>query len=267
MSRATAAARDRDHRRLTPGPNLCGISDIGRVRKRNEDDLYAHADASILVVADGLGGMPAGDVASRVAVEAVVAALAPAAGRISDDAAARVCLRAAFDEAQDRVLEAGRQRRPPVEIGTALVVGSIRADTFYVGHVGDVRAYRMSRGRLIQLTEDHTRVGDLVTLGILDEESARRHPERHVLNQCLGIDAGVAPSFRAERLLVGDLLLLCSDGLWESMSASALADLMRKPRQNLLELAEAVVAVALDAGGRDNITAVFYEHGPPQRGA
>jgi protein phosphatase len=261
VSRAASAAR-REHVRLAIAPHIYGLTDIGLVRSRNEDSFYAAAATGVLAVADGLGGMPGGDVASRVAVEAVAEALESRAPSMRDVESAREGLAAAFDEAQSRVLEAGERRRPAVEIATALVVGCVRDDTFYVGHVGDVRAYRSSRGRLVRLTDDHTEPGELLALGMIDEEGARRHPERNVLHQCLGMRTGIVPSFRAERLSAGDLLLLCSDGLWETMPARALEALLCGPHLELAALGESLLNAALDAGGRDNVTALLYQHRP-----
>jgi protein phosphatase len=261
VSRATPAAR-REHVHLAVAPHIYGLTDIGLVRERNEDDFYADPAESVLVVADGLGGLPGGDVASRVAVEAVAEVLGSAASGVRDAETARARLAAAFDAAQGRVVEAGAMRRPPAEIATALVIGCIRADTFYVGHVGDVRAYRLTRGRLTRLTDDHTKPGELLALGMIDEEGARRHPERNILHQCLGAGAGIVPSFRAEPLAAGDRLLLCSDGLWESMPAQTLEAVVRGSHGELAALAQALLKAALDAGGRDNITVLLYEHTP-----
>jgi serine/threonine protein phosphatase PrpC len=248
--------------RQAPQRGAAALSHIGLIRATNEDAVYVGGDGRLLVCADGLGGLPFGEVASRLAVAHVVEELEPrlAGGSPRAFPGWPNRLRQAFFGAHDRLVAAGRERGVVGGIGTALIVAVTTARRAHVCHVGDVRGYRWSRGELVRITDDHSVVFDAVRSGALTVEQARRHPKRNFVTQALGLPDGIAPSMTTVPVAAGDLLVLCSDGLWETMPEEQLAvslDLERSPRT----IAESLIERALGAGGPDNASVVVYRHG------
>lgn len=242
--------------------SAAALTHVGLVRETNEDAVYVGAEGRLLLCADGLGGLPYGEVASRLAVEHVVRALTPCleAGTAREPGDWPDLLRRAFLEAQEAVRIAGRVRGVPGGIGTTLVAAVTTARRAHICHVGDVRAYHWRRGALTRLTDDHSVVFDAVRAGTLTVEQARAHPRRNLVTQAVGLAEGIDPTTTTASIALGDLLLLCSDGLWETLSEaelSAMLDGEGAPRV----IAESLLARALDAGGPDNVSVVVYRHG------
>ncbi len=235
-------------------------TDVGRRRERNEDCYAVHVAppeedsqvAGLLLVADGMGGERGGGAASRLAAERLVEDLRSGPGEAGDLAEA---LRLAIRKTSDEIRELGRSD-PSVEgLGTTLVTAVVTEDQLLVAHVGDSRCYRIRHGTIQRLTADHTWVEDQVGAGRLTAEEARLHPQRNVLTRTLGDTVSPGVDVRAESLADDDLFLLCSDGLTNGLSDSEIlrvAQRFRRPQ----DLADALVALANDRDGSDNITAV-----------
>lgn len=240
---------------------VAALTHAGLVRENNEDAVYASADGRLLVCADGLGGLPYGEVASRMAVERVVDTMTPslAAGAAHSPGIWRERLRKAFFVADEAVRAAGHERGAVGGIATTLVAAVTTARRVHVCHVGDVRAYLRRSGTLARLTDDHSVVFDAVRAGRLTVEQARAHPKRNLVTQAVGLAEGFAPTTTSASLAAGDLLLLCSDGLWETFPEAELAAVLaaeRAPRS----IAETLLERALSAGGPDNVSIVVYRH-------
>jgi serine/threonine protein phosphatase PrpC len=208
------------HTALVPHiPSLIGLSDVGRTRTRNEDSLSLVPDLGVAVVADGMGGHPGGDVASRIAAETAAAALADELGTGADGQDMLLWLREAMRRSILRAHEEIRsegEREPGLEgMGTTITALAVdpEADVYVLGHVGDSRAYRFRGGALTQLTRDDTWVQERVDANILTLEQARRHPFAHLLTQCLGLEDTPTPHITDGSVQVGDVFLLCTDGL------------------------------------------------------
>jgi protein phosphatase len=243
-------------------PTATFRSHPGLVREQNEDAVLVAAGGRLLACADGLGGLPAGEEASRLAVGEIQCALEPhftAQGVRAGEKAWRERLRRAFLTAHAAILEAGSRLPEQRGMATTLVAAVTTARRAYLCHVGDVRAYLSSRGELLRLTDDHSAVFERVKAGTLHLEAARVHPERNVVTQALGLAEGLAPATTVTRLRRGDLLLLCSDGLWETMPESELGAVLASVH-GLERTADALLALALGAGGPDNISLVLYQH-------
>ncbi len=266
MSERTSEQRRRD----SPAAHLAGLSDVGMVRARNEDDFSIDAHAGLLIVADGLGGLPGGDVASRVAVESLRESLGQ---ELPDSGHPYLQYNSARDEvigaifaADDAVIAAGQADPALQRMATTIVVARGVGGAAFVSHVGDVRAYKFSAGRLIQITHDHSLVGEMVGSGKLTPEQARMHPSKNIVTQALGLGEPPMPSFSSVDLLPGDLLLLCSDGLWEAMPGAQLERIVSEAvrtdiADSVAKCVENLADVAIEAGGNDNITLVIYRHG------
>jgi serine/threonine protein phosphatase PrpC len=238
---------------VTRGDDCCGISDVGLVRPGNEDAFFVAPEQGLLVVADGLGGHAAGEIASALAIESVYAAVA--SHRAHYDPVA--VLDHAFAEADDTVREHARLRPEYAGMGTTLIVGLISGNELNLAHAGDVRAYHWHDGNLMRLTQDHTAVGRALRAGLITEDQARHHPAHNQVDQAIGGISPVTPEHVRASLTLGDTLLLCSDGLWDEISHADIAAILADSAP-AVELATRLVDAAIAAGGNDNITAVVY---------
>ncbi|PTL80579.1 PP2C family serine/threonine-protein phosphatase [Vitiosangium sp. GDMCC 1.1324] len=242
-----------------------GSTDVGRQRAQNEDSyrIAAQPDGSrLLIVCDGMGGHEAGEVASQVASDRIVEMLAAS----SPDNAPRAIYQA-FIEANQAVLDASRTRGAE-GMGTTGVVAWVSGSRCYVGWVGDSRLYQFRAGAPIDRTRDHTRVAQMVSHGILKPEEARNHPDAHVLVQALGGSPGVQKSFKPEvwteplELRSGDVVLLCSDGLYDFIEDHELYPLIEG--QDYQDAVTRLIQTANERGGADNITVILLVAGQPE---
>jgi serine/threonine protein phosphatase PrpC len=223
-------------------------SDTGRQRRANEDSYFVRAP--LFVVADGMGGAQAGEVASRLAAEAFARGL-PDAGTPEERLEARV------REANSRIHEVSQEDSALAGMGTTLTAAYLDGDELALAHVGDSRAYLLRDGELTRLTRDHTLVEELVRRGELTEDEAAEHPQRSIITRALGPEDEVEVDLRTHPVRAGDVLLLCSDGLTGMISEAEVAGILQGA-SSLAAAARSLVAAANDAGGRDNITVVLF---------
>jgi serine/threonine protein phosphatase PrpC len=222
-------------------------SDTGRQRRANEDSLLVRSP--LFVIADGMGGAQAGEVASRLAVESFQPGL-------PDTSEPELALAALAQEANARIHELSHASAEHAGMGTTLTAVYVTEEEVAIAHVGDSRAYCMRDGELLRLTDDHSLVDELMRQGRLTPEEAVEHPQRSVITRALGPEGVVEVDTRSFRARPGDVYLLCSDGLTTMISEEEVAAvLLAHPR--LREAGEALIAAANDAGGRDNITVVL----------
>ena len=248
-------------------PEVAGATDRGRVRRKNEDAFEADADLGLALVADGMGGHPAGDVASHLAADRshawrselsfLPSSLPPGPGSRSPlgESMAEAVV---STDAQIRAVGAADERY--VEMGTTLTVLLLdpAGGRAVVAHVGDSRAYVYDDRRLRQLTRDHTWVQQQIEKGALDPSQARGHPYAHVLAQALGVGAAVEPDVVELDAHAGQVYLLCTDGLTNMLSDQAIERVLEDTlRSGLEETARALIDAANARGGTDNITAVL----------
>src|SRR5215217_540001 len=224
-------------------------SDLGRQRQGNEDNYYVRAP--LFVVADGMGGAQAGEVASEIAVRQF-------AGGLPDERDPGEALVTLIQEANARIHEQARSDAQHAGMGTTTTAAYLTGDTVVVAHVGDSRCYLVRDGDLIRLTRDHSLVGELVARGKLTEEQAESHPQRSVITRALGPEPHVEVDVDAFPARSGDVFLLCSDGLTSMVHEPQLKPLLTDPRRSLEQIGRALIAAANDAGGRDNITVILF---------
>jgi PPM family protein phosphatase len=222
-------------------------TDTGRQRRENEDSAYVHAP--VFVVADGMGGAQAGEVASRIAVETFEEGL-PTSGSPQDRLAGLV------RDANQRIYDRSRAEQGRAGMGTTLTAAYLVDGDLAIAHVGDSRAYLLRDGELTRLTQDHSLVDELVRQGKLTEAQAAEHPQRSIITRALGPEPEVDVDTFSYPMQGGDVLLLCSDGLTSMVSEDRVADIIRGSA-SLDEAADRLIAEANDAGGRDNITVVL----------
>lgn len=228
----------------------------------NEDRAWAEQkDGGLIVaiVADGMGGHQAGDVASELAMDTFRDALADKDGQLSQDEC-KMLVRQAILQANEVVFDTARQNERYHNMGTTVVAALMQNERGVIGHIGDSRAYILQHGELSQLTEDHTLVNELAKSGQLTPEEAANHPRRNVLTRALGTDAQVEVDIRSISWTAGDMLILCSDGLTNKVEEREIHDTLQSDGLSLDEKAEQLVELALQAGGDDNITVVLLHH-------
>ncbi len=257
----------------------------GRVRKVNEDAVFSfirppeHGHSiGLFIVADGIGGHKAGDIASKLAVKTVFSELEWFLGEDSarDTKPLRpppellqqdltfenyleTRIRRAIQDANSKIHEYARNHPDKASnMGTTFTCLLVFGNKLVVAHVGDSRAYRLHDNELVQLTEDHSFVGQMVRDGQLPTEAYYVHPRRNVITRALGQYSDVKVDLRTENLNDGDRLLICSDGLWEMVRDPELEDLLVDTK-NLDVLVEKLIKQSLERGGPDNISVVIVE--------
>ncbi len=224
-------------------------TDTGRQRRANEDSHLARAP--LFVVADGMGGAQAGEVASRIAVESFE-------GGLHGAAEPETALAQLAREANARIHELSHSHAEQAGMGTTLTAFYVGEHEVSIAHVGDSRAYRLRDAELTRLTEDHSLVDELLRQGRLTPEEALEHPQRSVITRALGPEGFVEVDTRSYTAHDGDVYLLCSDGLTTMLAEERLAELLLAyVPASLREAGEALIAAANEAGGRDNITVLL----------
>ncbi|MDQ3251863.1 MAG: Stp1/IreP family PP2C-type Ser/Thr phosphatase [Actinomycetota bacterium] len=230
-----------------------GVTDAGKVRQNNEDAMLIGEgeDETLFVVADGIGGFEAGEVASSLAVE-VLRDLQP------DEP-----FKAAIGEANRRIVAAGRGDEKLSGMGTTIVAvrfsGTQREPVAEVAHVGDSRAYLLRGGDMKPVTEDHSLVAELVRSGDLTRDQAAEHPQKNLITRALGADEEVDVDTAILPVEAGDRILLCSDGLSDMVHEDGISLILAESPDDPEKAARGLLSAALDAGGNDNITVVVID--------
>jgi serine/threonine protein phosphatase PrpC len=230
-----------------------GVTHAGKVRQNNEDALLVGEgeDETLFVVADGIGGFEAGEVASSLAVD-VLKDLQP------DEP-----FKAAIGEANRRIVAAGRGDEKLSGMGTTVVAirfgGKQGEPVVEVAHVGDSRAYLMRCGDMNPITEDHSLVAELVRSGDLTRDQAAEHPQKNLITRALGADEEVDVDTAILPIEAGDRILLCSDGLSDMVSETGISEMLADSPDDPERAARALLSAALDAGGNDNITIIVVD--------
>jgi protein phosphatase len=223
-------------------------TDTGRQRRENEDSAYMRAP--VFVVADGMGGAQAGEVASSIAIEAFEREL-PDSGTPEERLAERV------REANQQIYDHSRAEHGREGMGTTLTAAYLDDAHLAIAHVGDSRAYLFRDGELTRLTQDHSLVDELVRQGKLTEEQAAEHPQRSIITRALGPEPNVEVDTWTYPVRAGDVLLLCSDGLTSMVPEERIAEILGSA-ETLEQAGSRLIEGANEAGGRDNITVVLF---------
>ena len=243
-------------------------SDVGRKRKGNEDSLFLNPDHRLYVVADGMGGHAAGEVASRVAVDAINEFVTLTGGNQEitwpfglDDSISYEGnrLKTAIRQANRKVLEAVRESAEYEGMATTVAAVLVDADVANLAHVGDSRIYLWSGERILLLTSDHSWVNEQIQSGVISPEQARSHPLRNVVTRALGGRADLVVDVQSRQMAAGDVLLLCSDGLTTMIGDEDIARIIAEAPGDVARAATALVDEANERGGEDNITVVLLK--------
>jgi len=242
------------------------VSDVGRKRKGNEDSLFVNPEQHLFVVADGMGGHAAGEIASKVAVESINEFVCLTGGdeeitwpfgldeNISYDGNR---LKTAIRYANRKVLEATKEKSEYEGMATTVAAVLVDGDTANLGHVGDSRVYLVRDGEITQLTSDHSWVNEQIQSGVISPDQARTHPLRNVVTRALGGKPDLQVDMQQHKARARDILLLCSDGLTTMIPDEDIVRVVREADGDVEKAAQALVASANAKGGEDNITVLL----------
>ena len=233
------------------------VTDIGRKRKLNQDFVYSSDEAvgnlkNVYIVADGMGGHPAGDYASKCTVETMVREIKGC----FEQSPIRILSRA-IRIANDQVRRKAREDESLYGMGTTVVAATVLGKYLQVANVGDSRLYIINE-EVRQITRDHSLVEEMVRMGGLDREAARNHPDKNIITRAIGARDTIEIDFFHEELKSGDLILMCSDGLTNMLEDEEIGRILKTPG-TIEERAERLIDAANQNGGRDNIAVILID--------
>ena len=234
-------------------------TDTGRARNNNEDSVAVDAVSALVVLADGMGGYNAGEVASNMATSFILTELGrwlTEAASNATDADVRRAMDICVDNANRAIFNAANSNPQYAGMGTTLVVGVFREGRLLLGHVGDSRGYRLRDGVFTRITHDHSLLQEQIDSGLITAEQAAFSSNKNLVTRAVGVEDTVLLETHLHDVLPGDTYLLCSDGLSDMLDDESIAQLLQSS-DALTEVAAALVDAANDAGGKDNISVVL----------
>ena len=240
--------------------NYYAKTDIGKVRSKNQDQaavIVNTKDQIVAVVCDGMGGHRSGEIASRVVIEHVVSCFncIPPFDNVDE---VKKWIKETIIEADIIVKKTAMQNIEHRGMGTTIVVAVFMDNMLSISHVGDSRAYVLKNDNLIQVTRDHTLVNELIKRGVISEEEGKNHSQKHVLMQAIGADTKIEPSL-IELDFVNSLLLLCSDGLYNSLDENKIIEVLKKDIK-VPYMVDELIDLANENGGYDNIAVAIIDN-------
>ncbi|MBY0444689.1 MAG: Stp1/IreP family PP2C-type Ser/Thr phosphatase [Burkholderiales bacterium] len=253
---------------LSQALEMAGLTDTGLHRDHNEDTIHFDAEKGLVVLADGMGGYNAGEVASGIAVEMVCHVVHDAMqsnfplhlqrpGSLWP--AAHDVLMAAVHYANQSIYGTAQSQPQCAGMGTTLVCALFYDSRLAVAHVGDSRLYRLRNNELMQLTRDHSFLQEQIDSGLITPEEAKHSTYKNLVTRAVGIDSGVQAELHEHAVLPGDIYLFCSDGLSDMADDADIADTIMAFNSNLALNSEQLIQLANDLGGKDNISAILVK--------
>lgn len=233
-----------------------GMSDIGLVRATNEDS-YLCEPPHLFVVADGMGGHAAGEIASKLAVTTISRYIQENDEKIKYEE----LLKQAIVQSNTAVYQLSLSKEEFAGMGTTVTAAYVEGNTLYWGHVGDSRIYLLRNGELSQITNDHSLVWELVQSGNITKEEAKSHPKRNMLTRAVGTSCLIKIDTGAMALEAEDIILLCTDGLTNMVSEQEMYNILTNQENDLEGIVNQLVVNAKNAGGADNITGILLKNG------
>lgn len=243
------------------------LTDVGLQRDHNEDAIASDDTMGFVVLADGMGGYKAGEVASEMAVLSITAELKEALANqrpgqvdlaLGQQAEAQLILNA-VKSANEVIYSVSQTQLQCAGMGTTLVVGLFTNNRLLVGHIGDSRMYRLRNQVLSQITEDHSLLQEQINSGLITVEQAKYSANKNLVTRALGVDPEVELELNECDVEVGDIYLLCSDGLSDLVEDESIQTALNTLSSNLENAAEALVQMANDNGGKDNISVILVK--------
>lgn len=233
------------------------ISDIGKVRDKNQDAYYVSSknDLGLYIVADGMGGHKSGEIASLMALETVKNQFLKFDAKTDNKADILKLIKASIEEANIKIYLKSLETLECQGMGTTMTLAYIFKDNILLGHVGDSRAYIIKDGNMIQITEDHSYINELLKNGTITEEEAKTHPKKNMITRAIGTSSKIEVDIIEEKYKLGDILLICSDGLYNMLEEKEINSVFNRDK-SMQESCEILAAMANEKGGLDNITVV-----------
>ncbi|MEO3689971.1 Stp1/IreP family PP2C-type Ser/Thr phosphatase [Roseateles paludis] len=234
-------------------------TDVGRQRDNNEDSVAVDEEAGLAILADGMGGYAAGEVASQMLTGFVCAELGRWLREPGKQAKAGDVKRAmdiCVDNANRAIFNAANTNPRYTGMGTTLVLAVFRPEGLLLGHVGDSRAYRLRAGQFAQITRDHSLLQEQIDAGLLTAEEAAFSNNKNLVTRAVGVEDAVVLELHLHEVQPGDIYLMCSDGLSDMLSDARLAQILQG-NTLLPEMAQSLITAANDMGGRDNIALIL----------
>jgi protein phosphatase len=234
-------------------------TDTGRARNNNEDSVAIDEASSLIVLADGMGGYNAGEVASGMATSFIKSELGRwllEASSTASDTDVRRAMDICVDNANRAIFNAANSNPQYAGMGTTLVVAVFREGRLLMGHVGDSRGYRLRAGRLQQITHDHSLLQEQIDAGLITAEQAAFSTNKNLVTRAVGVEDTVLLETHLHDLMPGDVYLLCSDGLSDMLDDGSIAQLLQSC-DSLEDAANELISAANDAGGKDNISVIL----------
>lgn len=236
-----------------------GASHVGRVRLKNEDSIFVSNEAlgkldNLYIVADGMGGHKAGQVASATAIESFVSSV-----KNGDDEEALDIMIGGVSHANESVYNMSREHEEYSNMGTTMVACTVKGSVLYAAHVGDSRLYRISEGNITQITNDHSYVAEMVRAGKMTEEEALVHPQRSCITRAVGTDSSVRVDGLIVNVKANDMYIICSDGLSNMLKKEEILEICLDTGKSTEEKVNTLIDRANEKGGIDNISAVLID--------
>ncbi len=244
---------------------MYAMTDVGKKRQHNEDYVSTSPAHGIAVLADGMGGYSAGEVASRMAVEIINSTLQanirqPTVARINEQTGyteESVLVRDAILQANNSIFSTARSKAECAGMGTTVLVAAFYGDRITAAHVGDSRMYRLRDHTLTHVTEDHSLIHEQVRRGLVTAANARNSMIKNLVTRALGVDADVEADIVEDLVFDGDLYLMCSDGLTDVVADETIHNTLTQYRNELPSIAKRLIELANEAGGPDNISVIL----------
>ena len=232
-------------------------TDIGAKRKTNQDFVFCSMEPvgglpNLFIVADGMGGHKAGDLASRYTVEKFLEVV-----RNSSDTNPITIIERGVSKANKELIEKSKESIDYEGMGTTFVVCTIIGDQIYIANVGDSRLYLVNN-EIQQITRDHSLVEEMINLGEIDRKNARTHEKKNIITRAVGVDSEVIPDFFEIDYTKGDIIMMCSDGLSNMIDDEDMKDIINQGNE-LEDIANNLIDVANNNGGKDNISVILVE--------
>lgn len=239
-----------------------GCSHRGMIRKSNEDYFYIPTEGKIqnlAIIADGMGGHNAGEIASCLAVETILECFSKAEGGEDHSQYPVDLIERSIETSNYILFDLAESNEAYKGMGTTLVLAFFYGGKVYLGHVGDSRGYLIRKGQVTQLTKDHSLVQELLDNGTITSEEVEKHPQKNIITRALGTESTIDVDYHEISLETGDIILLCTDGLILHVDLQQNIELLESS-SSMEELAPKLVELALDDGGLDNITVVAIKY-------
>lgn len=244
---------------------IVGVTDVGRKRSHNEDAIGSDTEFGLAVLADGMGGYQAGEIAAAIAVKTILREVRARLSEVSPGdidnetgySAETLLFKAAIEKANKTIYHTAQKKPECQGMGTTVVAIGFYDNRLTVAHVGDSRLYRLRQGHFEQVTSDHSLLQELIDKGFYTPEEARKSLNKNLVTRAMGVELNVVPDFQEDVVKPGDIYLLCSDGLTDPVEDEEIAAILRSKTDDLEEAGRLLVKKANEYGGRDNISVIL----------